>query len=230
MAASNKPLYYYSKTCVNCKQQLQQLARDGLSNLDVHFLCVDNRESVNGQSYLVLDGGQRIILPPMINQVPALLLLSPTQRVLFGKDILAYFSTTFKTPQVKQATQHHMEPQPAVGGASSEFSDFGGFMGSSGVYSDRFVYLDGTSSSNSDVYASACWGDSAPMQQPPSSISRTTLPQAQPSQQRELPPGLISQNVSAKKTSEEQIAAQMNAFKDEREQQNLHFKQSFAPL
>ena len=40
------------------------IARTSMKD-DMHFLCIDNRIKNNGATYLQLDKGQEVILPPL---------------------------------------------------------------------------------------------------------------------------------------------------------------------
>ena len=55
---------------------------------DMHFVCIDNRvKEANGKINVILGNGAKILLPPNVTKVPALLLLNRGNRVLFGEEI-----------------------------------------------------------------------------------------------------------------------------------------------
>ena len=58
------------------------------------FVCIDKRERhTDGTTYIVLETGQRLLLPPNITTVPAVLLLHHGNRVVTGiKEITHYLS------------------------------------------------------------------------------------------------------------------------------------------
>jgi hypothetical protein len=99
---------------------------------EFHFICIDKREKgKDNKTYIVLENGQRIVMPENVMKVPALLLLSDNYRVLYGDHIYNYMKPKQEVA-VKQATQNNLEPMA--------FSFGGG--GGCGVASDQFSFLD----------------------------------------------------------------------------------------
>jgi hypothetical protein len=98
---------------------------------DIHFICIDKRvKDESGKTYIILENGQKIILPENVNRVPALLLLANGYQVLYGEQILEHLKPRQEV-EVRQATQNNMEP--------SAFSFGGGF---SNIVSDQYSFLD----------------------------------------------------------------------------------------
>jgi hypothetical protein len=130
-------IFYYSNFCQNCKYLLQQMSRwPDTMKKEIHFINIDRRvRKPNGATYVVLENSQEILLPPSVNQVPALLLLNKGNQVLFGQDILKYFEPRQQKEQ-QQATRNNGEPMAFSWGGG------GGGGGSFGVVSDNFSYLD----------------------------------------------------------------------------------------
>jgi hypothetical protein len=123
-------ILYYSKYCEVCKKYLQILSKINSQN-DIHFICIDKRvKDTNNKTYIVLENGQKIILPDNVTRVPALLLLTKGYEVLYGEQILEYLKPK-QVQEVRQATQNNMEPLA--------FSFGGGF---SDVVSDNYSFLD----------------------------------------------------------------------------------------
>ena len=123
---------YFSNYCDNCKKLLHFLSRSPQAK-EMHFVCIDKREKQsNGPTHVILANGSKILLPPNITRVPALLLLNKSNHVLFGSDIM-----NFLRPQEveidNQATQGNGEPSAFM---------FSGGGYSLGVNSDRFSFLD----------------------------------------------------------------------------------------
>jgi len=79
-------ILYYSTYCDNCNKLLQIISTSNSKN-DMHFISIDKRVKKNNATYIVLENGQEILLPPTVNKVPALLLLNKSHHVLFGSDI-----------------------------------------------------------------------------------------------------------------------------------------------
>ena len=67
---------YYSNYCDKCKSILRLLGKSKEKD-DIHFICIDKRvKSSNGAIYIILENQQKIVLPPQIQKVPAMLLRS----------------------------------------------------------------------------------------------------------------------------------------------------------
>ena len=123
-------ILYYSKYCEVSKKYLQMLSKTNVQK-DVHFICIDKRvKDSNNKTYIVLENGQKIILPDNVTRVPALLLLNQGYTVLYGDQILQHLKPRQEV-EVKQATQNNMEPMA--------FSFGGGF---SDIVSDQYSFLD----------------------------------------------------------------------------------------
>lgn len=102
---------------------------------EIHFINIDRRvRKPNGATYVVLENSQEILLPPSVNQVPALLLLNKGNQVLFGQDILKFFEPRQQKEQ-QQATRNNGEPMAYSWAGGSGGSGFG-------VVSDNYSYLD----------------------------------------------------------------------------------------
>jgi hypothetical protein len=111
------------------KKYLQTLSKSNVQK-DIHFICIDKRLKENGKTYIVLDNGQKIILPENVTRVPALLLLNQGYTVLYGEQILQHLKPRQEV-EVRQATKNNMEPMA--------FS-FGGGLGD--IVSDQYSFLD----------------------------------------------------------------------------------------
>ena len=123
-------ILYYSNYCEHSKKLLQTLTKSNLQK-DMHFICIDKRvKEANNKTYIILENGQKIIMPENINRVPALLLLNEGYNVLYGEAILQYFKPAQKM-NTKQATNNNLEP--------TAFSFDGGF---NNIVSDHYSFLD----------------------------------------------------------------------------------------
>ena len=123
-------ILYYSKFCEHSNKLLQTLSKAG-SQKDIHFICIDKRiKDTNNKMFIVLENGQKIIMPENVNRVPALLLLNQGYNVLYGESILQHLKPKQEVA-IKQATRNNLEP--------SAFSFNGGF---SSVVSDQYSFLD----------------------------------------------------------------------------------------
>ena len=121
-------ILYYSKYCEVSKKYLQLLSKSNVQK-DVHFICIDKRiKDTSNKTYIVLDNGQKIILPENVTRVPALLLLTQGYNVLYGDDIIQHLKPRQEV-EVRQATQNNMEPMA--------FS-----LGGGDIVSDQYSFLD----------------------------------------------------------------------------------------
>ena len=125
-------ILYYSNYCENCKGLIQNISKWNDAKNDMHFINIDKRvKKNNGATYIILENGQELLLPPTITKVPALLLLNKSHHVLFGNDINKHLEPK-QQMQVAVATNNNGEPLA--------FSMMGGSYG--GVASDNYSFLD----------------------------------------------------------------------------------------
>jgi hypothetical protein len=124
-------ILYYSKFCEHSNKLLQTLSKIGPQK-DIHFICIDKRvKDSNNKMFIVLENGQKIIMPENVNRVPALLLLNQNYQVLYGEAILNHLKPAQEVA-VKKATQNNMEPM-AFSFATGGFGD---------IVSDAYSFLD----------------------------------------------------------------------------------------
>ena len=100
-------ILYYSNHCPHSQKIIHFISRAGLID-KLNAICIDKRtvDPHSGQIFISLENGKKIMLPPNIQTVPALLIVKQNYRALFGKDILAYFE-----PLVKENTQQAQQQQ-----------------------------------------------------------------------------------------------------------------------
>lgn len=123
-------ILYYSNFCQNCKQVLSVVSRSPVKD-EMHFLCVDNRfKASNGATYIKLQDGQQVILPPTVSRVPALLLLNRGHHVLFGEEIMQHIQPPVEAMKQSAVVQNGEPTAFSLGG------------GSFGVASDNYSFLD----------------------------------------------------------------------------------------
>ena len=98
---SNMDILYYSNFCRHSKEILQYLAKNNLTH-KVNFICLDNRNynPTTNQTTILLDDGKKTTLPPNIDRVPALFLVSDKYRAIFGSQILSHFGGDKTNPQI----------------------------------------------------------------------------------------------------------------------------------
>jgi len=129
-------ILYYSNYCEPSKKLLQTVTKTDNAK-DIHFICIDKRiNDASGKVFIVLQNGQKIIMPENVVRVPALLLLNQNYRVIYGDEIYSHLRPQTQM-QIKQATKNNMEPTTFQDG----FGAFGGF-GSGSIVSDNYSFLD----------------------------------------------------------------------------------------
>jgi len=123
-------ILYYSNFCEHSIKLIQTITKANISK-DIHFICIDKRtKDANNKIYIILENGQKIIMPENVSRVPALLLLNQNYQVLYGESIVQHLKPK-QEAMVKKATQNNLEPM-AFG--------FGGSFGN--VTSDQYSFLD----------------------------------------------------------------------------------------
>jgi len=126
-------ILYYSKFCEHSNKLLQTLSKT--TQKDIHFICIDKRvKDTNNKMFIVLENGQKIVMPENVNRVPALLLLNQNYQVLYGEAILNHLKPKQEV-EVRKATQNNMEPMAFSFGSS-------GSAGLGDIVSDKFSFLD----------------------------------------------------------------------------------------
>ena len=123
-------ILYYSRHCPNC-QQLLSLLKHRPPKAKVHYLPVDRRSAEGGGTYIILENGEKVVLPPAVTQVPALLLLDRGCKCIFGQEVANLLVPKERT--TKAAIQKSVVPDAFSFGSSSY-----------GVASDSFSFLDQT--------------------------------------------------------------------------------------
>jgi hypothetical protein len=125
-------ILYYSNYCQHSKSLLEHLSKNKVSQNDIHFICIDRREQdANGKIFIVLDNGQKIVMPENVSRVPALLLLNQGYNVLYGNAIQEYLKPPQQVAKAR-ATRNNMEPT-AFSFGSGGFGD---------IVSDSYSFLD----------------------------------------------------------------------------------------
>ena len=122
-------ILYYSNYCEPSKKLLFTLSRSKIKE-DIHFVCIDKRvKGPKEETHILLENGQKLLLPPTVVKVPALLLLFRGHQVLFGKEIYTHLKQKMDHSKTV-ATQNNQEPLA--------FSTYE--MGN--TLSDNYSYLD----------------------------------------------------------------------------------------
>lgn len=122
--ATTRDILYYSKSCKYSNRVLEYLVKHGLTQ-DLNCICVDKRTvSPQGQTMVQLENGHMEGLPPMIDKVPTLLLVTQKYQVRYGNEILDHYRGSVEKAQ-DVATQGNDEPRAFQSASfSSSFSSY----------------------------------------------------------------------------------------------------------
>jgi hypothetical protein len=82
-------ILYYSNYCKHSKKLLLVLSRCKKLKEKISFICIDKRvvDAKTNQIFIQLENGTKIVKPPNLHSVPALLLVKQQYRVLYGDEI-----------------------------------------------------------------------------------------------------------------------------------------------
>ena len=124
-------ILYYSRFCEHSNKVLEHLAKNALLQ-DLNCICVDRRTTnEHGQTVVQLENGKQEALPPMIDRVPALLLVKEKYQIRYGNDILAFFKGTSKGVAEKGTSKaggnKEVEDEPAAFENASFSSSFSAY-------------------------------------------------------------------------------------------------------
>lgn len=124
-------ILYYSNYCNYSKHVLQNISKQPSITKEVHFICIDQRMQENGKTFIILQNGQKIIMPENIQNIPSLLLINDGFRVIDDAEHIIQFFHPRKQQEISEATMNNMEPVA-----------FGFEGGSSCVVSDNYSFID----------------------------------------------------------------------------------------
>ena len=126
-------ILYYSNHCRHCKELLLKISRSQKKN-EMHFICLDKREkNKDGSTHIILENGQRLLLPPNVTTVPSILLLNRGNRVIDGLNNINKYLKPDEVERNNNSTMFNGEP------LAFSLSELGS------IVSDNFSFLDMTS-------------------------------------------------------------------------------------
>jgi len=125
-------ILYYSNYCKHSKKILDVLVKNNMSER-LSFICIDKRikDEKTNQTFIVLENGGKVILPPNIARVPCLLCVKNKYNIIYGDEIMKYFHKDIKAA-VAEATQFNGEPMAY---------SFNGGSGGTNIFSEKFTSL-----------------------------------------------------------------------------------------
>jgi len=103
-------ILYYSNYCKHSQSVLQFLVKGNMTD-KLNFICIDKRvrDAQNNQTYIILENGKRVSMPPNVHSVPALLQVKKNYNVILGEDIIKYLNPRVQE-QNQNATSSNGEP------------------------------------------------------------------------------------------------------------------------
>lgn len=141
-------ILYYSKRDAFCTKMLEYLSKVSIDPLiQMHYVCIDKRTKSDDNTYVELDNGEKLILPPTIKSVPSLMVLSENFKVVSGDNIytvIQSISSDASSQSQAQSRQNNQLQTPPPGGNNSSMNS-GGSVGNSG--SDKLEFFSTSSSS-----------------------------------------------------------------------------------
>jgi uncharacterized Fe-S cluster protein YjdI len=125
-------IVYYSNYCKHSQKLIAYLVKHDLVK-NLNCINVDKRriDTTSGQTYVILENGTSILLPPNVHSVPALLLVKKNYNVVLGDAILSHFQT-----QVSQQTAECIETEPC-GYSFSNYSN-------KAIVSEQYTFYSAT--------------------------------------------------------------------------------------
>lgn len=127
-------ILYYSNYCKHSQRIIQYISKNSLSD-KLHCICIDRRtkDPKTNQMIIMLENNKRVIMPPNVHSVPALLVVKQNYNAIFGDDIIQ-FLTPHVTNANNNATRLNGEPFGYSLGMGSAFA--------SNIMSEQYTFYD----------------------------------------------------------------------------------------
>jgi hypothetical protein len=124
---------YYSNYCKHSKKVLDFVSKSGLTE-KINCICIDKRKlnPDTNQVFIYLDDGKKVLMPPNLSSVPALLLINNGYSLVLGSDIIKHFE-----PEVKKKLEsaNFGEGEPSSYSLKSS-------SGGSNIVSEKYTFYD----------------------------------------------------------------------------------------
>lgn len=103
-------ILYYSNFCPNSQKVIQYISKAGLID-KINAISIDKRsvDPKTGQVQIQMENGKKVLLPPNIHSVPALLVVKRNYSAIFGPEIIKHFEPAVLA-KMKQANSIAGEP------------------------------------------------------------------------------------------------------------------------
>jgi hypothetical protein len=118
-------ILYYSRFCPHSNKVIEYLAKNNITS-ELNCICIDKRITSNtGQVMVQLENGKQESLPPMIDRVPALLLVKEKYQIRFGDEVIQHYKQKVKQDN-NEATQGN-EGEPLAFQSNNFSSNFSSY-------------------------------------------------------------------------------------------------------
>lgn len=93
-------ILYYSNYCKHSKGILDFLVKNDIVK-SLNSICIDRRKvhPQTGQTHIILENGNTLLLPPNVHSVPCILLVKENYRCVLGNEIKSLFSSKVRDSQ-----------------------------------------------------------------------------------------------------------------------------------
>jgi hypothetical protein len=103
-------ILYYSNYCKHSQKTVSTLVKGNLSD-KISFICIDKRtrDPKTNQQFILLENGTKVVMPPNLHNVPALLLVNQNYRFIYGDEIIKHYHPEILS-KTNVATNYNGEP------------------------------------------------------------------------------------------------------------------------
>jgi hypothetical protein len=130
-------ILYYSNYCKHSQKVIQILSKGSITD-KISFICIDKRtrDPKTNQQFILLENGTKVVMPPNLHSVPALLLVNQNYRFILGDEIVKHYHADILEKK-NIATHYNGEP---VGFPLGNFSS----GSSSNIVSEQYTMYNMT--------------------------------------------------------------------------------------
>jgi len=117
--SSKQTIFYYSNFCPHSQRVLQFMVRANLTT-EAAFICIDKRgnDPNTNQMYIIMENGDRVLMPPNIHSVPALLMMSANYKVIYGDEIIRHYEPNIVNDKIRGRWEYRWRQHTMVGNQS----------------------------------------------------------------------------------------------------------------
>jgi hypothetical protein len=129
-------ILYYSNYCAHSQKIIQYIGKNNLGD-KLNCICIDKRgrDPTTNQMTIHLENGKRVIIPPNVHSVPALLLIKQNYNAIFGNDIIQYLE-----PKIQRQKESAIQ---SMGGEPMGFTLSSSNAGTN-ITSEQYTFYDMT--------------------------------------------------------------------------------------